>query len=108
MVIVTGFGPQLKVMMPPLATARTTAAEVQLAGDPLPMTWFGCLVLTARPAAGTVALPDGLPYRAGAGADGLGDGTGAIVAVGVGAVAPVAAGCGAASASVEARAALCA
>ncbi len=61
MVIVTGFGPQLKVMMPPLATARTTAAEVQLAGDPLPMTWFGCLVLTARPAAGTVALPDGLP-----------------------------------------------
>jgi hypothetical protein len=107
MVIVTGFGPQLKVMMPPLATARTTAAEVQPAGDPLPMTWFGCLVLTARPAAGTVALPDGLPYRAGAGADGLGDGTGVIVAAGVGVVAR-AAGCPAASASVEARAALCA
>ena len=52
-VMVTGFGPQLKVMMPPLATALTTAAEVQLAGVPLPMTWFGSLVFTARPAAGT-------------------------------------------------------
>jgi hypothetical protein len=28
----------LKVMMPPLATALTTAAEVQLAGVPRPMT----------------------------------------------------------------------
>lgn len=32
--IVTAFGPQLKLMTPPLATARTTAAEVQLAGRP--------------------------------------------------------------------------
>src|SRR5271165_6779247 len=53
MTIVTGRGPQLKVMTPPLATARTTAAEVQLAGVPRPMTWFGCLVLTARAALGT-------------------------------------------------------
>ena len=52
-VIVTGLGPQLKVMMPPLATALTTAADVQLAGVPGPMTWFGWLVLTARPAGGT-------------------------------------------------------
>ena len=36
--IVTGFGPQSKVMTPPLATALTTAAEVQLAGVPLPIT----------------------------------------------------------------------
>jgi hypothetical protein len=52
-VIVTGLGPQLKVMMPPLATALTTAADVQLAGLPVPMTWLGPLVLAARPAGGT-------------------------------------------------------
>jgi hypothetical protein len=52
-VIVTGPGPQLKVIMPPSATAWTTAAEVQLAGVPCPMTWSGWAVLTARPAAGT-------------------------------------------------------
>jgi hypothetical protein len=52
-VIVTGLGPQLKVMMPPLATALTTAADVQLAGLPVPMTWWGPLVLAARPAGGT-------------------------------------------------------
>jgi len=51
--IVTGLGPQLKVIMPPAATSRTTAADVQLAGLPLPITWSGCLVLTARPAGGT-------------------------------------------------------
>ena len=36
--MVTGFGPQLKAMMPPAATSRTTAAEVQLAGVPFPIT----------------------------------------------------------------------
>jgi hypothetical protein len=61
MVMVTGFGPQLKVITPPLATALTTAAEVQLAGVPLPMTWFGWLVFTARAAGGTDAWPFGLP-----------------------------------------------
>src|SRR5580704_19696264 len=39
--IVTGLGPQLKAMMPPTATSRTTAADVQLAGVPLPITWSG-------------------------------------------------------------------
>jgi hypothetical protein len=58
---VTGFGPQLKVMTPPFATALTTAAEVQLAGVPLPMTWFGWLVFTARATRGTDAWPFGFP-----------------------------------------------
>ncbi len=53
MVIVTGLGPQLKVMIPPLATARTTAWEVQLAAVPRPITRVGWAVLTARPAGGT-------------------------------------------------------
>jgi hypothetical protein len=44
-----------------LATARTTAAEVQLAGVPLPMTRFGWLVFTARAARGTNAWPCGFP-----------------------------------------------
>src|ERR1700689_2844411 len=60
-VIVTGLGPQLKVIMPPSATALTTAADVQLAGVPTPMTWLGSLVLTARRAGGTWAGPWGLP-----------------------------------------------
>jgi hypothetical protein len=61
-VIVTGLGPQLKVMMPPRATAWTTAAELQLAAVPVPMTWSGRAVLTARPARGTQASPSGFPY----------------------------------------------
>ncbi|BFU43101.1 hypothetical protein KRMM14A1004_13380 [Krasilnikovia sp. MM14-A1004] len=60
-VIVTGSGPQSNVITPPAATARTTAAEVQLAGVPVPTTRSGRLVSTARPAAGTAALPAGLP-----------------------------------------------
>jgi hypothetical protein len=36
-------------MIPPSATAATTAAEVQLAGVPFPMTWVGCEVLTGWP-----------------------------------------------------------
>src|SRR5258708_36013010 len=59
--MVTGLGPQLNLIIPPLATALTTAADVQLAGLPLPMTWFGCAVLTARAAGGTQAWPFGLP-----------------------------------------------
>src|SRR5580693_2462782 len=39
--IVTGLEPQLNVMMPPSATSRTTAADVQLAAVPLPTTWLG-------------------------------------------------------------------
>jgi hypothetical protein len=60
-VMVTGAGPQLNVMMPPAATAFTTAAEVQLAGVPLPTLRVGWLVSTARAADGTVACPFGLP-----------------------------------------------
>ena len=59
--IVTGLGPQSNVMMPPSATAFTTAADVQPAGVPWPITWFGWLVLTSRPATGTVTCPFGLP-----------------------------------------------
>src|ERR1700761_9184667 len=44
--IVTGLGPHLKVMPPPAATSRTTAADAQLAGLPFPITWLGCLALT--------------------------------------------------------------
>ncbi len=51
--IVTGLLPQLNVMIPPAATARITAAEVQFAGVPSPITWLGWLVLTAWPAGGT-------------------------------------------------------
>jgi hypothetical protein len=51
----------LNVMMPPLATAATTAADVQLAGVPVPMTVAGLAVLTSAPAGGTGALPSGLP-----------------------------------------------
>src|SRR5690348_11905998 len=58
-VIVTGSGPQSKVMMPPAATALTTAAEVQLAGVPFPTVRVGLLVSTARAADGTDACPLG-------------------------------------------------
>src|SRR5262245_10899823 len=60
-VMVIGFGPQSKVMIPPAATAATTAPEVQLAGLPSPMTRSGCDVSTARASAGTPAPPPGLP-----------------------------------------------
>ena len=39
--MVSGLGPQLKVMIPPAATSRTTAAAVQPAGVPSPITWLG-------------------------------------------------------------------
>jgi hypothetical protein len=76
MVIVTGAGPQSKVITPPAATAATTAAEVQLAGVPLPITRSGSLVSTARASAGTAAPPPGLP--------GLGSALGFFDAVGDG------------------------
>jgi hypothetical protein len=59
--MVTGAGPQSKVMTPPRATASTTAAEVQVAGVPSPTTWSGCEVSVARASAGTGAWPSGLP-----------------------------------------------
>jgi hypothetical protein len=60
-VMVTGAGPQSNVMIPPAATALTTADDVQLEGVPLPTVRVGWLVSTARPAAGTVACPPALP-----------------------------------------------
>src|SRR5579871_1298183 len=63
MVIVTGLGPQSKVMMPPSATACTTAADVHPAGVPSPITWSGWLVSTGWAATGTAACPSGLPAR---------------------------------------------
>lgn len=61
--MVTGLGPQLKTMIPPWATAATSASEVQLCGVPFPITWAGLDVLTARASAGTEAFPLGLPGR---------------------------------------------
>ena len=65
MVIVTGVGPQLNVMMPPAATALTTALDVQLDGVPVPITRVGCEVSTACAAAGMLEWPDGLAQVAG-------------------------------------------
>jgi hypothetical protein len=39
--------------MPPARTADTTAAEVQLAGVPWPMTWLECEAFAGWPTAGT-------------------------------------------------------
>src|ERR1700749_1060298 len=65
MVMVTGAGPQEKVITPPAATASTTAWDVQLAVVPSPITWSGWAMLTGGPAAGTAARP--VPLLAGAG-----------------------------------------
>lgn len=54
-VMVTGVGPHENRMIPPVRTAATTAAEVQLAAVPCPMTRLGWDVFTGRPAAGTGA-----------------------------------------------------
>jgi hypothetical protein len=72
-VMVTGAGPQLKVMTPPAATAATNVAEVQDAAVPVPTTRVGWDVSTARASAGTVACPLGLPFAAGTTAGALGD-----------------------------------
>src|SRR4051812_30650794 len=50
--MVTGRRPQRNLMTPPLATARTTARDVQLRAVPCP-TMRVARALTARPAAGT-------------------------------------------------------
>nr|BFE78352.1 hypothetical protein GCM10020093_009530 [Planobispora longispora] len=57
--MVTGPGPQEKVMTPPAATARTTAREVQLPGVPSPTTRVGREVSTGRASGGTAARPRG-------------------------------------------------
>jgi hypothetical protein len=73
MAIVTGAGPQENVITPPVATAATTADDVQLVAVPLPTTVVGCDVSTGWPSAGIAAWPFGLP------ADGNGAGGGATV-----------------------------
>ena len=59
--IVTGDGPQLKAMIPPCATALTTADDVQLPGVPVPTTRSGSEVSTRAADAGIGACPVGLP-----------------------------------------------
>lgn len=92
MVIVSGFGPQLKVMTPPAVTAVANAAAVQLAGVPVPMTEFGALMSSSPMPAGTVAVPFGLPglnAGGGVGGGGVGAGTGNLIALLFDAVASV-------------------
>src|SRR3954468_8199088 len=50
----TGCGPQRNRMIPPLATARVPARDVQLLAVPLPTQRSGCEVSTARAARGTL------------------------------------------------------
>ncbi|HST67502.1 MAG TPA: hypothetical protein VLM05_20195 [Mycobacteriales bacterium] len=67
--IVTGLGPQSNVTTPPAATAATTAAEVQPAGLPVPITRVGREVSTRAP-------PPGAGGPAGAGFAGAAFGAG--------------------------------
>src|SRR5262252_3618841 len=61
--IVTGAAPQLNVMTPPAVAAVCSAANVQLAAVPVPITAVGFDVSAGWPFAGTPALhePFGLP-----------------------------------------------
>src|SRR5262245_19216538 len=59
--IVTGFAPQLNVMMPPGVTVACSAANVQLDAVPLPTIAVGFEVLTACARLGTPALHE--PFR---------------------------------------------
>src|SRR5512137_2129994 len=64
-VIVVGFGPQLKVITPPLATAAMNAAPVQLAGVPVPTTVLGVELSSGPAPAGTAQVASGLGFPAG-------------------------------------------
>src|SRR6185369_6566174 len=61
--IVSGFAPQLNVMMPPAVTAACSAANVQLDAVPVPTTVVGFEVPTTCARVGMPALhePFGLP-----------------------------------------------
>src|ERR1700749_4362854 len=59
--IVTGSGPQSNVMMPPWATAATTASPVQLAAAPLPITVVGDDTSSSCAGGGSVACPSAQP-----------------------------------------------
>src|SRR5262245_14483969 len=62
----TGRGPQRNRMIPPLATARTTARDVQVPGVPWPTQRSGWEVSTARAARGTGTAADAAAGRASA------------------------------------------
>src|SRR5688500_12884254 len=80
MAIVTGDGPQSKVITPPAASAVATAAAVQPAGGPVPRTRSGLRVAAALASAGTEAAASGLP---GLGSDrGRCEGLGAVLELG--------------------------
>src|SRR5712675_621190 len=59
--IVTGSGPQLKVMTPPFATAATNASPVQLDGVPVPTTVVGDDTSSGCPSGGIEACPSTQP-----------------------------------------------
>src|SRR5688500_14370895 len=59
--MVIGSGPQAKVMTPPLATAATNAAEVQLSFVPAPTTVVGRETSSAFASSGTAHAPSGFP-----------------------------------------------
>jgi len=56
-VMVTGLGPQEKVISPPAATAATTAWDVQLAAVPFPMTVVGSVASRRTLAGDSLAVP---------------------------------------------------
>src|SRR6476619_3939762 len=89
MVMVTGAAPHANVMIPPAATAATTASEVQLAGVPSPMTRVGALVSSGPASAGTAAPPSGFPGEGNGGGGGAG-----VVGCGVSATTGTGEGCG--------------
>jgi hypothetical protein len=55
--MVTGLGPQEKVISPPAATAATTAWDVQLAAVPFPMTVVGSVASRRTLAGDSLAVP---------------------------------------------------
>src|SRR5882672_877710 len=59
--IVTGSGPQLKVMTPPFATAATNASPVQLDAVPVPITVVGDDTSSGWPSGGIVACASAQP-----------------------------------------------
>src|SRR5690606_19549315 len=59
--IVTGSGPQSKTILPPWATASTTASQSQLSGVPSPITTSGLETSLVAAAAGIGESPSGLP-----------------------------------------------
>jgi hypothetical protein len=73
MVITIGLGPQEKAITPPFATASTTAAEVQPAGVPLPITVVGFELSAASAAAGIAAWPSEFPGAGSAATGGADD-----------------------------------